>query len=94
MRTGFGLPCGTREFNDRLLTHVMEPTPTALILPSDHPGQRRDEAEVGENMLILSFSWSEAAAASGWGNDCDLNGCWRYNGRPRFGICAAVVFHV
>jgi hypothetical protein len=43
-----------------------------LILPRDHPGLRSEDAEVGENMLILPLGWSEAAAGGGWENDCDL----------------------
>jgi hypothetical protein len=76
------------------LNHVIEPTPTVIIFPSDHPGQRGEEAEVGENMLILPLGRSEAAAGGGWENDCDLKEYWRYSGGRWSGICPTVGLHV
>jgi hypothetical protein len=78
--TGFARRCGTCESNDRLLNHVIEATPVVLILPNDHPGQRRDEAEVGKNIWILPLRSSKSAAGIGRDNDSDLKEYLRCSG--------------
>jgi hypothetical protein len=47
------------------LKRVIEAAPALPNLLNDHPGQGRDEADVGDHMLILSLSLCEAAAGSG-----------------------------
>jgi hypothetical protein len=63
--TGLALPCASCDSNDRLRNRVIEATPAILIFANDHPGQGRDEPDVGDNMLILSMSLRESAAGSG-----------------------------
>jgi hypothetical protein len=59
---------------------------SGLILLTEHPGPRRDEADIGDNTFILPFSSGEAAAGSGVGKDGKMSMIERNTGGTEAGV--------